>query len=66
MTRGHGLSHFHQADLARMLKAMRSAGMKVDRVERGVDGKIAIIVDRNGNEETCNPWDEVLKDEDKV
>jgi hypothetical protein len=63
MTRA--LPHCPQADLARMLKAVRKAGMKVDRIERGADGKIAIIVDRNGGTEN-NSWDEVLGGEDQA
>jgi hypothetical protein len=56
----------HSPNLAQMLKAVRKAGMKAERIERGVDGKIAIIVGCNGKEEGVNPWDEVLKDEDQV
>ena len=40
--------------------ALRAGGMKVERAEVAVDGKLNIIVDRNGKEETRNPWDEVL------
>jgi hypothetical protein len=55
------LPHFPQADLARMLKAVRAAGMKAERIERAVDGKINIILAENGNSKNENPWDEVLE-----
>jgi hypothetical protein len=68
MTRG--LSHFRQGDLARALRAVRSAGMKVARVEVGADGKLAVIVEQNGNKESetanPNPWDDVLNDHDQA
>jgi hypothetical protein len=61
MTRG--LSHFRQADLARALKAMRSAGVK-GHIETRADGTLKIVVERNGKDESVkNPWDEVLKNE---
>jgi hypothetical protein len=56
------LSHFRQADLTRAVRALKAAGQKVERIDIGADGKLSVIVDRNGKEET-NPWDEVLKDE---
>jgi hypothetical protein len=56
----HGLSSFKQADLTRAVRALKAAGVKVERVEIGADGKVAVIVERNGKEESVNPWDEVL------
>jgi hypothetical protein len=60
------LSHFRQADLTRAVRALKAAGQKVERIDIGADGKLSVIVERNGKEESVNPWDEVLKDEDQV
>jgi hypothetical protein len=60
-----GLSHFRQADLTRTVRALMAAGVKIERVEVAVDGKVNVVVTSNGKEET-NPWDEVLEDEDQT
>jgi hypothetical protein len=62
MTRG--LSHFRQGDLARAVRALKTAGVKIDRVEIGADGKLAVFVKQNGGNAKVesNPWDEILND----
>jgi hypothetical protein len=60
-----GLSHFRQVDLTRTVRALKAAGVRIEHVEVGVDGKVNIVVTNNGKEET-NPWDEVLNDEDQT
>jgi hypothetical protein len=67
MTRG--LSHFRQADLVKALRAMRAAGVKAERIEVAVDGKINIVLAENCSNKNENPWDEVLrgsKDENQI
>jgi hypothetical protein len=62
MTRG--LCHFRKSDLSRAVRALKDAGVKIDRVEICADGKLAVIVDRNGKEDgetTPNPWDRVFE-----
>lgn len=51
---------FHQADLARAFKAAAKAGQQVRRVEIEPSGKIVLIFDAPGQEDTPNPteWDE--------
>jgi hypothetical protein len=63
MTRG--LAHFRQGDLAKACKALKSAGVKIDRVEIAADGKLVVIVKQNGcnAESVTNPWDRVLTDD---
>jgi hypothetical protein len=54
---------FRQTELARAVKALRAAGVKVERVEVDPDGKIRVIV-KDGDSENSKPageWDDVLK-----
>ena len=55
-----GKSNFRQGDLTKALKALAAAGKKVARVEVE-DGKVVVIIQQNGEVETVNPWDEVLR-----
>jgi hypothetical protein len=49
---------FKQADLARALKAARSAGLQVSRVEIDPDGKLRILIaDGSPIEPTPTPFD---------
>jgi hypothetical protein len=59
------LSHFRQADFVRAVRACKAAGVKVERIDIAVDGKISVFVKRNGNTENINTWDEVLGDHDR-
>lgn len=59
--RARGPSHFRQRDLEAALKAAEAAGRCVERVEIGSDGKIIIIMSRDGQAAVAaNEWDEVL------
>jgi hypothetical protein len=62
-------NRFRERELARMLRAGRSAGAKCARVALAEDGKIIADFDFIGDlalgEDDCdrsNPWDEVLAD----
>lgn len=62
MTRTRGPSHFRQRDLEAALRAAERAGREVDRVEIGSDGKIVIIMSREGvaAKVDVNEWDEAV------
>ena len=63
MTRG--ASHFRQADLTRAIKGLQAAGVKIERVEVGVDGSLVLHVEQNGKKKAVrNPWDQVLSNDD--
>ena len=53
---------FRQSDLVRALKAARAAGVEVDRVEIGPDGRMVVVLSREGaaaqeRERNVNEWD---------
>jgi hypothetical protein len=54
-------STFRQSDLTRALKAARKAGVEVERVEIGQDGKMVVVLSREGShqerERNVNEWD---------
>ena len=58
---GHGPCTFKEADLIRALKAAKKAGADVARAEVSRDGKIVLVLDRDGealpNSER-NEWDD--------
>ena len=56
---GHGPATFKETDLARALRAARKAGVEVERVEVGRDGRIVLVL-KNGDEVSpeSNEWDE--------
>jgi hypothetical protein len=58
-----GLSTFRQRDLTAAVKAMRTAGLEVSRVEIGRDGKIVVIVagrlTASDQHAEINEWDQI-------
>ena len=56
---GHGRSTFKETDLTRALRAARKAGVDVERVEVGRDGRIVLVL-KNGDKVFTerNEWDE--------
>jgi hypothetical protein len=55
-----GSCTFRKADITRLLSAAAQAGFKVGRVEVDKAGKIALVPDHDGREETesqSNEWD---------
>jgi hypothetical protein len=52
-------SSFRQSDVTRALRAAKAAGVGVERFEIDRDGKIVVVVDRDGvpEGELANPWD---------
>jgi hypothetical protein len=62
MTRGN--CHFRQADLTRAVKALKAAGMKIDRVEISTDGSVMLHVEQcDKKKKIKNPWDRVLNND---
>ena len=51
-TMARSKSNFTQRDVTRVVKAVRAAGEVVARVEIGADGKIVIVVGKNGTDHT--------------
>lgn len=51
-TMARSKSNFTQRDVTRAVKAVRAAGEAVARVEIGADGKIVIVVGKNGTDHT--------------
>jgi hypothetical protein len=53
---------FKQSDITRALKGAQAAGMAVDRVEIGNDGRIVLSTGLAASPEASNdnPWDKVL------
>jgi hypothetical protein len=60
MSRGKGL--FTQGDVTKAVKATVKAGVAIERVEIGRDGKIVIVVATPATKakDGKNEWDEVL------
>jgi hypothetical protein len=56
---GHGPATFKETDLTRALRAARKAGADVGRVEIGRDGRIVLVLLKNGDEVSPegNEWD---------
>ena len=56
---GHGRATFKETDLTRALRAMRKAGVDVERVEVDRDGRIVLVL-KNGDKVLTerNEWDE--------
>jgi hypothetical protein len=58
---GKGQCTYRQRDLQIGLKAMLMAGIEVERVEIGKDGKIVIVGGKPGKpSELVNPWDRAI------
>jgi hypothetical protein len=59
---GHGRCTFREVDLTRALRAAKKAGARVARAEIARDGKIVLVLNKDG-EARCrverNEWDEV-------
>ena len=50
-----------QAELTRILKAHRDAGMPVARTEIDRNGNVVVICHEGGATSGSNPWDEVTE-----
>jgi hypothetical protein len=50
---------FKQRDATRLLKAVAAAGLKVLRVEVGVDGRLVAITDKAMDEPDRNEWEDI-------
>ena len=59
---GRGPSTFKEGDLTRALRAAKKAGANVVRAEVDRDGKIGLVLDKDGeasSESERNEWDEI-------
>jgi hypothetical protein len=51
---------FRQSDLTKALKAARAAGVEIERVEIGADGRMVVVLRKEGcaqEREQRNEWD---------
>jgi len=58
---GHGRCTFREVDLTRALRAAKKAGAHVARAEIARDGKIVLVLNRDGEASSGterNEWDE--------
>lgn len=66
---GHGSCTFKEVDLIRALKAAKKAGVDVARAEVARDGRIVLVLNRNGDTQPNserNEWDEEVSGADKA
>jgi hypothetical protein len=59
---GHGRCTFREVDLTRALRAARKAGADVARAEIARDGKIVLVLNKDGHAPSrteSNEWDEI-------
>jgi hypothetical protein len=59
---GHGRCTFREVDLTRALRAARKAGAHVARAEIARDGKIVLVLNKDGEAprgSERNEWDEI-------
>ena len=59
---GHGRCTFREVDLTRALRAARKAGAHVGRAEITRDGKIVLVLNKDGqapSRSESNEWDEI-------
>ena len=56
--RRRGRATFRERDVKAAIRAVRAAGEEIAGVEIGLDGKIRVIVLREGTAEAKNPWDD--------
>lgn len=59
---GHGRCTFREVDLTRALRAVKKAGAEVARAEVARDGRIVLVLKKDGEAQCigeCNEWDEV-------
>ena len=66
---GHGPCTFKEVDLIRALRAANKAGVEVARAEVGRDGKIVLVLNKDGealpNSER-NEWDDEVNGADQT
>ena len=66
---GHGPCTFKEVDLIRALRAAKKAGVEVARAEVGRDGKIVLVLNKDGealpNSER-NEWDDEVNGADQT
>ena len=63
---GHGRCTFKEVDLTRALRAAKKAGAQVARAEVARDGKIVLVLKKDGEAlpmSECNEWDETNGDD---
>jgi hypothetical protein len=66
---GHGSCTFKEVDLIRALKAAKKAGVEVSRAEVAKDGKIVLVLNRDGDVQANgerNEWDEEANGADQT
>ncbi len=66
---GHGSCTFKEVDLIRALKAAKKAGVDVARAEVARDGKIVLVLNRDGEAQPNserNEWDEEANGADQT
>jgi hypothetical protein len=59
---GHGRCTFKESDLTRALRAAKKAGAHVARAELARDGKIVLVLKKDGEAPSTserNEWDEI-------
>jgi hypothetical protein len=59
---GHGRCTFREVDLTRALRAAKKAGENVARAEIARDGKIVLVLNKDGqvpSKSEGNEWDEI-------
>jgi hypothetical protein len=59
---GHGRCTFKEVDLTRALRAAKKAGAQVARAEVARDGKIVLVLKKDGEAlsiSESNEWDEI-------
>ncbi|HUI22324.1 MAG TPA: hypothetical protein VLZ74_14930 [Methylocella sp.] len=59
----HGPQRFREAEMRRAIKAARSAGIEIARIEVGPDGRVSLVpgkANEGNNGDESNPWDKVL------
>ena len=59
---GHGPCTFKENDLTRALRAAKKAGVKVARAEVSRDGRIVLVLKKDGEAQSIserNEWDEI-------
>jgi hypothetical protein len=59
---GHGRCTFKEVDLTRALRAAKKAGAHVARAEVARDGKIVLVLKKDGepsSRDERNEWDEI-------
>jgi hypothetical protein len=57
-----GPQRFRESEMRRAIKAARSAGIEIARIEVGPDGRVSLVPGKvdEVNDDGFNPWDKVL------